>query len=93
MDNQVERVTKYGPPRIVIPQEVQESMDWTYKTGQAIVIDAQDNDDAHGLENLLRKYAERLGKSARIKRLDEDHLQFFMTDKRVYRKPTAEREK
>lgn len=85
---------RLGPPRLVIPDEISDALDASYASGREIKIASEDNEDARQFISLAKLYGKRVDKSVRVYwSKDKTYFTFQMTDKRPYRRSSAERER
>lgn len=85
---------RLGPPKIAIPEEISELLESTYATGREFKIASPDNEDARQFISLAKLYGKRVDRSVRVYwSKDKTYFTFLMTDKRSYRKSSAERER
>lgn len=86
-----------GAPRRVIPPEITEWMEETYRTGKVCEIPAPPTEqDRADFVSLLKLYARRAGKTVYTQdfiREDQPWVRFKMRDKRTYTRSTLPREK
>lgn len=86
-----------GAPRRVIPDEIAEWMEETYRTGKVCEIPAPPAEPERAdLASLLKLYAKRSQKTVYIQDFTRDGapwVRFKMRDKRPYRRSNLPREK
>lgn len=89
-------VNKQGPPRVIIPQEVVDTLEDTYIDEEPYELEVSESEmnDAEDFIRIAKLHAKREGKSFRHKwNSDKSVLTFQMTDKRAYTRSNLPREK
>ena len=89
-------VNKHGPPRVIIPQDVIDTLEDTYIDEEPYELPVEPNEvkDAEDFIRIAKLHAKREGKSFRHKWNTEGTvLTFQLVDKRPYTRSSLPREK